>query len=428
PGGTRSGGTRTRMSFARLPRLLPRLHRHSYGLTALLLAAPVLQPVQPSQLAGHTILEGETQTYELRLSAGDFVRVTAEQEAVDLELSLLAPDGRQVSLVDGPGPENDFGTEDLAAVAEAGGLYQIKVRAGIKNAPVGRYRICLETPHPAGADDLRRVAAVRANQEATNGMAAAEPMPPARQAELRETARGIWHALGEKGREADTLLQLGLLRSNLGATAEASRLLHHAADLYGTLGDRAGQARALNEAGRLCERSGRADEALGEYRQAASLAQAAGARWSQIDALNNLGTLLNHQGRPREAIALLEDAWKLGDELHCDDCQASVLVNLGSAHHSLFEPQIAIDLYKQALGLPSIRPEDEAGAYNNLGTAYDSLGDREDALASLQKADAINRNPSTLCNLGITLESLGRLDEALASYRDALALSRRAPQ
>ena len=101
----------------------------------------------PSQSAEHTIQEGETQAYELRLAAGDFLRVTVEQEAVDLELSLLAPDGRQVSLVDGPGPANDFGAEDLAAVAGAGGLYQIKVRAGIKNAPVGRYRIRLQPPH-----------------------------------------------------------------------------------------------------------------------------------------------------------------------------------------------------------------------------------------------------------------------------------------
>jgi CHAT domain-containing protein/Tfp pilus assembly protein PilF len=411
------------------------MHRPRYGLTVFLLAVPVLQPgwpagaeSVPSAATEQTIEEGETRAYQLRLAAGDFLRVAVEQEAVDVEVQLLAPDGRQVALVDGPGPENDFGTEDLAAVADTGGLYQVRVRAGLKNAPVGRFRIRLEPPHPAGADDLRRVAAVRANQEATNGMAAPEPMPPRRQAELRETARGIWRALGEKGREADTLLQLGLVRSNLGETGEAASLLHQAAALYGELGDRVGQAKALNEAGRLCERSGHLDEALGEYRKAASLAQEAGARWSQVNALNNLGNLLNHQGQPREAIALLAEAQKLGDGLHCDDCQANILVNLGSAHHSLFEPQIAIDLYKKALSLPSIKPEDKAGAYNNLGLAYHSLGNREDALASFEKADAIIRNPSTLCNLGITLESLGRLDEALASYRDAVSLSRQSPQ
>ena len=426
------------MSFPPLPRRLPWRHRPQYGLTVFLLATLAVQPGRPAgadpallipgPAAEHSILEGETHSYQIVLAAGDFLRVTVDQIAVDVELKLLAPDGRQVSLVDGPSPACDFGTEDLAAVAETGGLYRIVVHATMKNAPVGRYRIRLEPPHPAGPDDLRRVEAVRANQEATNGMAAQEPMPARRQVELRETARGIWHDLGERGREADTLLQLGLVRSNLGEAGEASRLLHQAADLYGALGDPVGQAKALNEAGRLCERAGHVDEALGEYRQAASLAQQAGARWSQINALNNLGILLNHQGQPRDAIESLSEALKLADGLHCDDCQGNILVNLGSAHYSLSELQTAIDLYKKALGLPSIKPVDKGGAYNNLGLVYHSLGNLEDAFTNFAKAEEISHNPSTLCNLGMILESLGRLDEALADYKGARDLAGRPPR
>lgn len=428
------------MSFA-LPRRSPWRHGPQHSLTVFLLV--VLVGVRPGRPAGadpallapgpateHSILDGETHSYQLHLSAGDFLRVAVDQEAVDVELKLLAPDGRQVSMVDGPSPACDFGTEDLAAVAETSGLYRIVVHATMKNAPLGRYRIRLEPPHPAGPDDLRRVEAVRANQEATNGMAPPE-MPARRQAELRETARGIWHVLGESGREADTLLQLGLVRSKLsgpGDSDEASRLLHQAAGLYGALGDRVGQAKALNEAGRLCERAGHVDEALREYRQAASLAQQAGARWSQVNALNNLGTLLNHQGQPRDAIVSLSEALKLADGLHCDECQGSILVNLGSAHQSLSELQTAIDLYKKALGLAQIKPEDKGAAYNNLGLVDQSLGDPEEALGNFEKARELSHNPNTLCNLGLALESLGRLGEALTSYKEALTLSSQPPR
>ncbi len=382
----------------------------------------------PGPAAEHSILEKETHSYQLHLSAGDFLRVVVDQVAVDLEVQLLAPDGRQVFLVDGPGPAGDFGTEDLAAVAETGGLYQIRVQAGIQNAPVGRYRIRLEPPHPAGADDLRRVAAVRANQEATNGMAQQPPMSATRQAELRETARGIWHALGEKAREADTLFQLGIVRTNLGEIDEASRLLHESARLDAALGDKVGQSKALNEAGRLTERSGHIDEALGEYRQAASLAQEAGARWPQVNALTNVGMVLNHQGQPRDAIASLTAALALADGLRCEGCQGNTLVGLGSAHDSLSETQEAIGYYKQALAVPGIQRAALGSAYNNLGLAYHSLGNLEDAFANFAKAEEINHNPGTLCNLGMVLEGLGRLDEALADYKGARDLAGRSPQ
>lgn len=423
------------MSSSRLSRRLPphALHR---ALPRLLLAALVLElapsawadPVQlvPGDTLERTVVENED-AYPVRLSAGDFLRVTVDQEAVDVEVKLVAPDGSPAALVDGPGPASDYGTEDLAAIADVAGVYRILVHATVRNAPQPRYRIRLEVPRPAREEDQRRVAAVRANQEATNGMAADPRLPFAQQAELREKALRIWQDLGEVPRQADTLLQLGIVRSNLGETGEASRLLHQAAGLYEKLGDRVGEAKALNEAARFCERSGPTEEALREYRRAVDLSRAAGARWPQVNALSNLGVLLNHQGQPREAVATLSEALQLSGGLTCDGCQAGILVSLGSAHDSLSETQTAIGFYKQALRLDGIKPEDSAAAYNDLGLVYQALGDPEEALQQFEKAGALNRNPSTLCNLGLTLESLERPGEALASYQSALELARRPP-
>jgi CHAT domain-containing protein/tetratricopeptide (TPR) repeat protein len=425
------------MTFTSLPRRPPRVHPAHCILPRLLLATLVLQAGLPACAGSVQLVPGDTleraieekeiHAYPVRLAAGDFLRVTVDQEAVDLEVKLAAPDGTTAALVDGPEPASDYGTEDLAAVAGTSGLYTVLVQATLKNAPRPHYRIRMEAPRPAREEDRRRAEAVQANQEATNGMAADPRLPLPRQAELREKALRIWHDLGEVPREADTLLQLGLVRSDLGETGEASRLLHQAAGLYEKLGDRVGEAKALNEAARFCERTGHTDEALREYRRAVDLSRAAGARWAQVNALVNLGILLNHQGKPREAVAALSEALKLSDGLACDGCQGSILVSLGSAHDSLSETQTAIGFYKQALRLEGIKPEDGAGAHNDLGLAYQALGNPEEALPHFQKADELHRNPSTLCNLGLTLESLERFDDALASYRSALELARRPP-
>jgi CHAT domain-containing protein/Tfp pilus assembly protein PilF len=263
---------------------------------------------------------------------------------------------------------------------------------------------------------------VRANQDATNAMAPGAPL--ARQAELREKALGIWKELGETAREADTLLQLGIVRAGLGQAEQASPLLHRAADLYRELDDPAGQAKALNEAGLLCERSGHTEEAQGEFRQALDLARLSGSRAAQVNALTNVSRLLNRKARQQEAIALLEEAQGLATGLTCQGCLAGVLIGLGSAYEELSDTRQATAFYKQALAVTDLQAADRGGAFNNLGLVAFSLGDFEDALDDFRKAYTSNGQAPILSNQGITLESLGRLDEAMASYTQAIALAR----
>src|SRR4051794_17281871 len=114
---------RTRMRFTRADQL----HR---GLPRLLLASLVLQLglpacADPNQLtdqltprAGPERAHGENEAHPHppHLPAGGFLRVTVEQEGIDAALVLVAPDGKEAVLVDGPGPVYTYGTEDLAAV------------------------------------------------------------------------------------------------------------------------------------------------------------------------------------------------------------------------------------------------------------------------------------------------------------------------
>jgi hypothetical protein len=167
------------------------------------------------------IKTGEVHLYKVDLSAGDFLRVAVDQQGIDVAVELLGPDDRPVALVDGPGPVPEYGTEDLAAIPGSSGLYTIRVRGGVRNEPRARYRIRMQSPRPAQADDRRRVEAVRANQEATNVMGRAGDTRR-QQAALRQKALRLWHDLGETAREADTLVQLGTLHTSLGQAEQAA--------------------------------------------------------------------------------------------------------------------------------------------------------------------------------------------------------------
>jgi len=365
----------------------------------------------------------EVHSYTVDLSAGDFLRVAVDQEGIDVAVELLGPDGRRVALVDGPGPVPEYGTEDLAAIAGSSGPSTIRVRGGIKNEPRARYRLRLESPRPARADDRLRAEAVLANQEATNAMGGPGDTRP-RQAELREKALRIWRGLGEAAREADTLFQLGTLHTSLGRADQAAPLLQRAADLYEDVGDAAAQAKALNLTGLLRERVGDSDHALADYQRALDLARRAGARQPLVNALTNVSRLLNRRGRQREALNNLQEARRLSEGLVCDGCQGGILISMGSAYDDLGDPQKAVSNYKEALRLKDLPPPDQSAALNNLGLAALVLGDPERALDSFQRAAAINVDPRVFVNQGIALERLDRSGQALVQYKRALALAR----
>ncbi|HSG39908.1 MAG TPA: hypothetical protein VLE27_09755, partial [Thermoanaerobaculia bacterium] len=45
---------------------------------------------------------GGSHTYLVRVEEGQYVRLTADQRGIDVELHLLAPDGSEVRMVDSP--------------------------------------------------------------------------------------------------------------------------------------------------------------------------------------------------------------------------------------------------------------------------------------------------------------------------------------
>lgn len=410
------------MSCSRLSHRPPR----PFGVCRVL---PALFVVAGLGIASASAAEsGTAYSHPIELEAGDFVRAVVEQRA-DVRVELLDPEGREVLHVDGPHAKRE--DEEIAAIAERAGLYQLRVLSCPESAPAADcYTLHLDPPRPATDADRRRAEAVRTTQQAADAMFIKTEESLRFQLAARERALWLWAGLGECRREAEELHQLGIVHRLLRQPDEAARRLHRAVEAWAALGDAALEAEALNEAGRACEAAGQLEDAWKDYRQALAKAQTAGDRGLQKDILNNMGLLLNVRGEHREAVAHLNQGLALSRELGGSD-QANILNSLGLAYSDLGETQEAIKLFKQALDLADVTPSDKAAAYNNLGTVHATLGNWEQAIECFDQALVLNRQQkddyllaSTLNNLGLAQHYSGNLQAALASYQEALDLAR----
>ncbi|MBE9066530.1 tetratricopeptide repeat protein [Leptolyngbya cf. ectocarpi LEGE 11479] len=114
----------------------------------------------------------------------------------------------------------------------------------------------------------------------------------------------------------------------------------------------------------------------------------------------------------KKAVETLKKGLELSEEAYA--------VNwLGLAYQAQERYDEAIASYQKAIALDP----DYATAYNNLGTTYSELKQYDDAIASYQKAIALDPDyAKAYSNLGTTYSDLKQYDDAIASYQKAITL------
>src|SRR5215470_19768257 len=110
--------------------------------------ARLLEPGKPvkRELAG-----GQRHSYQIRLSAGQFLKAIIEQQGIDVVAQLSGPGGEQIAEFDSEA--RNQGQELASFVAEANGVYWLTVRPRLKNAPAGGYEIRIEELRAATDND-----------------------------------------------------------------------------------------------------------------------------------------------------------------------------------------------------------------------------------------------------------------------------------
>lgn len=372
---------------------------------------------------------GEAHTYPVDLQAGEFLRVTVQEDGIDLQVELLDPAKNLATGADGfLGGE---ALEDLAAIAEAGGRHELLVSAGPGKQP-GRYRLRVEALGEPAAQDRLRSEAVQATWDGFRTPAGEE------QIRLLERARDLWLKLGDDRKLAEVLYGLGNLRSGLLSYQQSASELQQAANLLGRQDGRASKllrAAALKHLGRRLKHLERRQEAKTAQEQSLALAREVGDNSLLQENLSDLGLLETEAGELRKGVELQLQALDLVRQLIDPKAESIVLNNLAYAYEQLGQPQKALRCYQQALELAR-GDSDRAGELillnNNIGETYRNLGDWEKAFPFYRQAEELSRASSDrilrakiLINLAVAYRRhLGQMEQARKTLGEALALSR----
>lgn len=426
---------------------LPRLHRallRFTGLFAVLLCAAACRPpaaprTNPPALEKNPpalekeIRGGEVHTYPIELQAGQFVRVIAEENGVDLSLRLLEPEGTLVTGVDPPEtdtPKTEYAdvAEDLAAVAAIPGPHRLEVTAGKGS---GRYLLRVEGPRSPSPEDRVRTEAVRATWDALTPKVTKEA-----RIGLLERALTLWRRTADGEKSAEILFRLGLLRYKLKVWEQALASFRQAAEgwaLQPSNRSRVSRAESLTHVGRCLYFLGRSEEARAAHDQALALARNLGETGLQAENLNLLARLADDEGAIQKALDLRHQALEKARGVRDALLEARILSNLGRNYQQLGEMQKALEFLEEALRLARSASSrgDEIRFLTNLGALYRSLGNWDKAFENYQSAlemigatgDA-HVTGSILINLAEVYHHWGQLEKVRDALDRALVLGR----
>src|SRR6266545_1938702 len=206
-----------------------------------------------------------------------------------------------------------------------------------------------------------------------------------------------------------------------------------AAKLWHAVGDKRREAIALSFIGKIYDLLGQKEYALDYYTQTLVLMRSIADRSSEAATLNNIGLIYDSLGEKQKALEYFNSALPILEELGDRRVQAITLVNVGLVHDSIGEKQKALKFYQQALPLLRVEHDraDEAVTLNNLGYLYESIGEQEKALAYYNRALPVLRvvgdrrmEAVTLNNIGLVQKAIGDNKKALGFFNQALDLRR----
>ncbi|HKQ78967.1 MAG TPA: CHAT domain-containing tetratricopeptide repeat protein [Blastocatellia bacterium] len=178
------------------------------------------RPLVVGQPVERELIGGQNHSYKITLEAGQYLNAVVEQRGIDVVVTLLGPDGKQLIEVDSP--NGKLGPEPVSWIVEAVGDYRLAVRSLEKNA-AGRYEVKIIELRAATEQDLPLVEARKFFNEA---VILRGKRKYAEAIFLAERAAEIWEkALGPEHPEFSVMLEnLVALYNNKGDYAKAAPL------------------------------------------------------------------------------------------------------------------------------------------------------------------------------------------------------------
>ena len=390
-----------------------------------------IQRLEPGQPIERELASGEPHHYQLTVESGQYLHLRVDQIRIDLVVTLLSSDGGKIAQADNLNRTRE--PEEIFAVLESGGTYDVEVRSSKSERSSGRYRLEIEALRQATAQDRNRVVAegLFTEGERLRAKGGAEAL---RQAVARyEEALTQWEAALDPGGRSKTMYSLGLTHRNLGARPKAIEYYEQALEIARSVGNHRREAVILTAIGSLYNSMGDTRKALDCLSRSLLLSRAAGDRGSEGVTFNNLGAVYRAMGDMQKALEHFNEALLIHQGENDLAEIAITLNNTGLVYDSLGQSQKALDYYDQALpihrGLGD--RDQEATTLTNIGLVYRGWGEWQKALEFYNDALAIRKERGdeantavTLNNIGVVYRLLGETEKALSYYNESLPLRR----
>ncbi|HJQ67371.1 MAG TPA: tetratricopeptide repeat protein [Blastocatellia bacterium] len=374
---------------------------------------------------------GEAHTYQVSLSANQFLRVAVDQRGIDVALKLFGPDGKQIAEFDSP--VGAQGQESISAISDQEGSFRLEVRSTDKGSIAGRYEIKLDVIRPATQQDGVSVAAERGYSEAVRLASQATAESSRKAIQRYEEVLPVFRSTGDRQREADTLIHLGIIHNSLGEPYKALDSYNQALPAARSIANRRIEARALYHIGVAYYYLREIQKAMEYYDQALPVFRSIGDRQWEAVALRSAGQVYDFRGEKEKALEYYDQSLSASRSIGDKRAEAVILNTLGTAYFSLGEMQKALDHHNQGLSIRRTIGDrrGEAASLNNIGQVYDSLGEKQKALSHYNQSLTMIRvvgdkqgETVALTNIGVLYHSLGEPRKALDYFNQVLPMTR----
>jgi CHAT domain-containing protein len=432
-----------------------------------------LHDLQPGKTIRSEIARGQSHGYQLSLASNQYLHVVIDQTGADVVVTIIGADGKTIAEADSP--NGGYGREHVSILADAPGVYFLKVAMSRPLVVGGSYEIAIKEDRLATAEDHIRFAAQNKCSEARKlaGLETAESLREA--INKYEEALKSWQGVGDRQAEAYALVNIGLCYASAGENRQAIAFynraqpqlqslrdrpaeayaitnmadaykstgdLKQALDLYlqvlpawQAIGDRESEASVVFETANLYNMLGKNHDALDYFKRDLPLQRANGSRMGELMVLTYIGIIYNLFGETQNALEYHSQVLDLTKTWNAPASHARALSNVAGLYLGLGEPQRALDLYQQALQKhKELKDRDaESNTLNNIARTLNELGDKQAALEYYNQALLLHRELKNQLGTAGALNNIGRLyldmgdqQKALEYFQQALPLSQSA--
>lgn len=330
-----------------------------------------------------TLTPGQIHRFPIQIEPNQFVSFKVEQQGIDLQLSLLAPDGHQLVKIDRIVASR--GEEYLVWISQSPGLFQLQIETVQSRGQDGAYGLVLAEQRPATSTDGDQVAAQTLLMEGRQLAAISDKASKQKAIEKYQAAFHLHEKLGDQFGQAQALTSLGEVYFELGDTKTPMEYYDRALPLWTQLGDRRGLASVLNNMGTVWHQRGEHKKSQEYYLKSLEHSQAIQDTIEQSGTLLNLSLTSYFLGDASTSIRYAHQALEQFRKIGNEDGVVISLNTVGGIYLARGDVHKALPYFEQILTFDSQKDNLKQRISNNLGALYEELGEYQKAIDAYQQ-------------------------------------------